>query len=116
MSQEWEQYEDRYTQRPETYAAYVDVWTTVAEARSEFTGWAIFSQTANAEPKRRRDHADKVKVAEQIMRSAGYEIGAPTSRGARRWVKASPTTSDGRTNRGKSRWPLVGRSRSSTRT
>ena len=87
LSHEWEQYEDRYRQRPETYAAYVDVWTTEPAARAEFTGWAVFSQTANAEPKFRRDLPERVRIAERIMRSAGYEIGEPTKRGARRWVR-----------------------------
>lgn len=93
MSHEWEQYEDRYTLRPETYEAYVDVWTRVPRARSEFTGWAIFSQTANAEPEKRRNHADRVKAAEEIMRAAGYEIGPTTLRGARRWFPQSTTPS-----------------------
>lgn len=89
MVEAWEQYEDRYRERPETYAAYVDVWTLVPRARQEFTGWAIFSQTANAEPKQRRDNPDRVRVAEEIMIAAGYEIGPPTTRGARRWFKRS---------------------------
>ena len=38
MSIEWEQYEDRYRLRPETYEAYVDVWTRLPEAGSAFTG------------------------------------------------------------------------------
>lgn len=87
MAEAWEQYEDRYGARPETYKAYVDVWNRVPRARHEFTGWAIFSQTANAEPKQRRDNPDRVKVAEEIMLAAGYEIGPTTSRRARRWFK-----------------------------
>lgn len=85
MSHEWEQYEERYTLRPETYEAYVDVWNRVPRARSEFTGWAIFSQMANAEPEKRRNHLSRVRLAEEIMREAGYEIGPTTKRGARRW-------------------------------
>lgn len=87
MAEPWEQYENRYRERPETYAAYVDVWNRVPRVRREFTGWAVFSQTANAEPKQRRDNPDRVKLSEEIMVAAGYEIGPPTLRGARRWLK-----------------------------
>jgi hypothetical protein len=88
MSVEWEQYKDRYaSERHETYEAYVDVWNRIPEARQEFTGWAIFSQVANAEPKHRKDSPERVQVAERVMRQGGYEIGPPTRRNARRWIK-----------------------------
>jgi hypothetical protein len=84
---EWKQYEDRFaSQRPETYRAYVDVWTHSFAARSEFSSWALFSRMASAEPSLRRDAPERVGRAEQIMRDHGYEIGTPTRRGARRWV------------------------------
>jgi hypothetical protein len=88
MSGEWEQYKDRYAaERPETYEAYVDVWNRIPAARREFTGWAIFTQTANAEPKQWRDHPDRVRIAERIMYQGGYELGPPTRRNARSWIK-----------------------------
>jgi hypothetical protein len=88
MSREWQQYEGRYSLRPETYAAYVDVWNRLPEARQEFSGWASFSQAANAEPAQVVNKPDRVHVAERIMRRGGYELGPPTRRGARRWQKA----------------------------
>ena len=85
MSAEWEQYRDRYSERPETYDAYVDVWTHVGDARRQFSGWALFSQCANAEPAKRRDIPARLGQAERLMRAGGYEIGPSTRRGARRW-------------------------------
>jgi hypothetical protein len=88
MSVEWEQYKDRYAaERPETYEAYVDVWNRIPAARHEFTGWAVFTQAANTEPKQKKHNPERVQVAERIMRQGGYEIGPPTKRNARRWVK-----------------------------
>lgn len=87
MSAEWEQYRDRYSERPETYDAYVDVWTRVGDARRQFSGWALFSQCANAEPAKRRDMPERVAQAESLMRAGGYEIGPTTRRGARRWSR-----------------------------
>lgn len=86
---EWEQYEDRYRQRPETYDAYVDVWNRVSRARSLFPGWSLFSRMASAEPLLQRTQPERVREAEGIMRDAGYEIGEPTSRGARRWYRTA---------------------------
>ena len=57
MSRDWEQYRDRYTQRPETFEAYRDVWKTNPSARMHFSSWAGFSQCASAEPKRRQGRA-----------------------------------------------------------
>lgn len=89
MPGEWEQYESRYAERPETYRAYVDVWRRVPEARRTFSGWASFSQAANAEPAQVERHPDRVRAAERLLRAAGYELGPLTRRGARRWVKRS---------------------------
>jgi hypothetical protein len=89
MSHEWEQYRERYRLRPETFEAYVDVWTTVAEARQLFSGWSIFSRCASAEPKLAREQPARVRDAERIMRSAGYDITTPTRNGARRWQRLS---------------------------
>ena len=85
MSEDIEQYRERYTLRPETFEAYVDVWHRVPQARQQFRGWAAFSQAANAEPSWRAKRPEKVETAAAIMESAGYEIGPPTRRGARRW-------------------------------
>lgn len=85
---DWDQYESRYSERPETYRAYVDVWLHNPEAPATFSGWASFSQAANAEPKQVSDHADRVAEAEHIMRASGYEIGGSTRLGARRWFRA----------------------------
>jgi hypothetical protein len=87
MSLEWQQYERRYSERHGTYMAYVDVWRRMPEAQHTFSGWASFSQAANAEPAQVRDHPGRVRAAEHLMRSGGYEVGAPTRRGARQWVK-----------------------------
>ncbi len=88
MSRDWEQYRDRYTLRPETFEAYVDVWKANPSARMHFTSWATFSQCASAEPKRVKEEPHKVKRAEELMKAGGYSIGASTPRGARRWVRA----------------------------
>lgn len=88
MSEEWQQYRTRFAaERPETYDAYVEVWTTSPDAERRFTSWVDFTQCASAEPKRRREQADRVAFAEEIMERAGYRIGPPTRRGARRWLK-----------------------------
>lgn len=84
MRDEWTQYTGRYTQRPETFDAYVDVWQRVPTARSKFTGWASFSQAANAEP---AQHVDRVADAERCMKEGGYHLGPSTKRGARRWCR-----------------------------
>lgn len=84
----WDNYRDRFNQRPETLDAYVDVWTRVPKAQESFGGWVGFMQAANAEPSWMTNRPERVRIAEEIMRSAGYEIGATTARGARQWVKA----------------------------
>lgn len=84
MKDEWTQYKTRYSQRPETFDAYVDVWQKVPEARRDFTGWASFSQAANAEPAQR---SDRVRAAEECMKKGGYKLGPLTRRGARRWYR-----------------------------
>jgi hypothetical protein len=86
----WDKYRSRYNARPETFNAYVDVWTRIPEAQSSFGGWVGFVQAANAEPSWVQNHPDRVKTAEAIMRKAGYELGEPTERGARRWVDVGP--------------------------
>ena len=87
MSTEWEKYKGRYSERPETYDAYVDVWKRVPAASEEFSGWPIFTQMASAEPDKWNRYPDRVRKAERFMREGGYEMGAPTKRGARRWTK-----------------------------
>ena len=52
------------------------------------SGWAVFTQCANAEPKRVSDTPEQVKRAEELMEHAGYVIGTPTERGARRWWRS----------------------------
>ena len=87
MSKDWEQYRDRYTQRRETFEAYVAVWKKNPSARMHFSSWATFSQCASAEPKRQREEPHRVARAEAMMRAEGYRIGATSSRGARRWIR-----------------------------
>jgi hypothetical protein len=84
----WERYRHRYNARPETFDAYVDVWTSVPEAQQAFVGWVGFAQAASAEPGWVRKHPERVQAAEIAMRSGGYELGPPTEKGARRWVRA----------------------------
>jgi hypothetical protein len=82
----WDRYQDRYNERPETFDAYVDAWTRMPAAQSSFGGWVAFAQAANAEPSWVNQRLERVLDAERIMHAAGYEIGPPTQRGARRWV------------------------------
>jgi hypothetical protein len=84
----WDKYRDRYNERPETFDAYVDVWSRIPEAQLSFGGWVGFVQAASAEPSWVKNRPDRVRMAEQIMRKGSYEIGKPTQRGARRWVSA----------------------------
>jgi hypothetical protein len=83
----WDNYRDRFKQRPETLDAYADVWQRVPEAQVCFGGWVGFMQAANAEPGWVANRPERVHLAEEIMRSGGYVIGPTTERGARRWVK-----------------------------
>lgn len=86
---EWEQYRNRFaSNRPETFDALVDAWQKDSDARRRFTGWSIFSRCALAEPAMRRDRPHDVARAETIMERAGYEVGPPTTRGARRWIRS----------------------------
>jgi hypothetical protein len=78
----WSQYKPRYRSRPETYLAYEDVWRRDLQVRSLFSGWASFSQAANAEP---AQSSDRVLIAEECMARCGYKLLPPTSRGGRRW-------------------------------
>jgi hypothetical protein len=82
----WDKYRDRYNARPETFDAYVDVWNRLPETQASFGGWVGFTQAANAEPSWVSNRPERVRAAEDLMRKAGYEIGEPTSKGARRWV------------------------------
>lgn len=78
----WEKYRNRYSNRPETFDAYVDVWQRSSGARDFPGGWTAFSRAANAEP---AIDADLVERAEELMRLAGYEA-APKQPGiGRRW-------------------------------
>ncbi len=83
----WDKYRHRYNARPETFDAYVDVWKRVPEAQQAFAGWVGFAQAANAEPSLLQKHPERVEAAEAAMRSGGYDLGPPTERGARRWVR-----------------------------
>lgn len=85
MKDEWTKYKSRYSQRLETFDAYVDVWQRIPKARSAFSGWASFTQAANAEP---AQNAERVRAAEECMRDGGYRLGALTKRGARSWNRA----------------------------
>lgn len=76
MSIEWDQYRDRYRQRPETFDAYVDVWTHVPEAQQEFSGWAVFSQSAGGQPQFLREKPDYVARAERLMPTRRLRAGA----------------------------------------
>ena len=87
----WDRYQDRYNERPETFDAYVDVWSRVPEAQSSFGGWVAFAQAASAEPNWVTHHLERVLQAERIMHIGGYEVGPSTQRGARRWVTIERT-------------------------
>jgi len=89
MSREWEQYQDRFNQRPETYNAYVDVWTKNPSARMHFGSWSMFTMCASVEPRLAREVPHKVKRAEELLKAGGYKLGTPTARGARRWIRAT---------------------------
>lgn len=52
-----------------------------------FSSWAAFSQCASGEPKRTKDEPHEVRRAKELMRAAGYDIGASASRGPRRWIR-----------------------------
>ena len=78
----WDKYQDRYKARPETFDAYVDVWTRLPETQASFGGWVGFAQATSAEPSWVAKHPERVRVAEELMRKAGYEIGGPTEKGA----------------------------------
>ena len=82
----WDKYRDRYNARSETFDAYVDVWNRLPEAQASFGGWVGFTQAANAEPSWVANRPERVRAAEALMRKAGYEVGEPTAKGARRWV------------------------------
>jgi hypothetical protein len=86
----WDKYRSRYNARPETFDAYVDAWKRVPEAQACFGGWVGFTQAANAEPTWVEERPERVHAAEEFMREAGYEIGPPTDRGARRWMRVAP--------------------------
>jgi hypothetical protein len=70
---------------------YVDVWKRSAAARAEFSGWALFSQCANAEPAKAREMPSRVRNAERIMTDTGYKIGPTTKLDARTWFKSTPS-------------------------
>lgn len=80
MSREWEQYRDRYRQRPETFDAYINVWTSNPSARTHFSSWATFSRCGNAEPNKVKEQPHKVRRAEELMKAAGYRIGSRSPR------------------------------------
>jgi hypothetical protein len=82
----WDKYRDRYKARPETFDAYVDVWTRVPEAQASFGGWVSFARAANGEPSWLTQRPERVEAAETLMRQGGYQLGDPTEKGARRWV------------------------------
>jgi hypothetical protein len=83
----WEKYQYRYNARPETFDAYVDTWTRLPETRMAFGGWVGFAQAASAEPSLVAKRPERVRLAEKLMHQAGYQIGSPTEKGARQWVR-----------------------------
>jgi short subunit dehydrogenase-like uncharacterized protein len=85
MPEEWEQHRDKYKARPDTFEAYVDVWTRIEETQQQFRSWATFARAANAQRATVERQPGRVADAERLMREGGYEIGEPTKRGARQW-------------------------------
>ncbi len=86
MSEEWEQYRERYAaERMETFDAYVDVWTRAGDARRKFSDWALFARCADADLATIREVPDLVREAEAIMARNGYRIGPAA--GGRTWQR-----------------------------
>ena len=88
----WDNYRDRFNQRPETLDAYVESGPECPRRQESFGGWVGFMQAANAEPSWVTNRPERVQAAEDIMRSTGYEVGVTTARGARQWVKVERRT------------------------
>lgn len=80
-----EQYRVRYSSRPETFDAYLDVYRRLQGARNFPSGFAKFTQAANAEP---AIDADLVRRAEELMRLGGYEPSEKLPGVGRRWWPA----------------------------
>jgi serine/threonine protein kinase len=77
---EWEQYRPRYAARPETFDAYVDVWTTDLEVRAHYRSWSAFSRCANGESAVRH----RMGPARDAMTRNGYVLeDGPHGKGAR---------------------------------
>ncbi len=81
----WEQYRPRYRARPETFNAYVDVWTHDPEARDAYPSWSMFSRCAGGEPAMRH----RMEPARSIMQKNGYRIDEVSARGTRWWKDAN---------------------------
>jgi hypothetical protein len=83
MSNEWEQYRDRYEpERLETYEAYVDVWNRDADAERKYTDWITFAQCADANMTMVRTMPELVRHAETLMSRNGYRLSTGSGR---RW-------------------------------
>jgi hypothetical protein len=74
-----------------TFDAYVRVFFGTSAARAFPGGWTHFSRCANAEPALVAKEPDLVALAENLMRSSGYEAddsGRPSK--GRRWTMRRP--------------------------
>jgi hypothetical protein len=80
-----EQYRIRYGKRPETFDAYLDVYSRLHGAKNFPGGFAKFTQAANAEP---AVDADLVRRAEELMLLGGYEPSEKLPSVGRRWWPA----------------------------
>lgn len=84
----WEQYRNRYTQRPETFDALVDVWCN-GDVQQHFPSWSMFSRCALAEPERARNAPERVEIAQAAMERAGYVKAGTGARAALAWKRIS---------------------------
>lgn len=82
----WAPYEDRFNRRPETFAAYVDVWKRSSAAQQFPGGWTAFSRAASAEP---AIDPLLVRRAEEVMEQFGYASCPKTAGVGRRWRRVA---------------------------
>ena len=85
MSEEWEQHRERFASRPETFDAYVEVWTRDLDARRKYADWLTFARCADADLAMVRKAPDLVRQAELILSRNGYRLGAGAGGSSRRW-------------------------------
>lgn len=81
----WAPYANRFAARPETLAAYVDVWKRSSAARSFSGGWSTFSRAASAEP---AIDPGLVREAERLMEQYGYVSDGKRPGVGRRWWRS----------------------------